>query len=174
MDNPSNPQYGFKLSVHSTANLGLNEKSKSHLNVSGSTSFYASGSGKRQLTFAGRFGSDHIIGSFPFYQANTLGASQNLRGFTNQRFTGRSSVYSNAEIRLELVDFYRYLLGGKGGLLTFFDAGRVWTDGENSNTIHTGYGGGIWFNIFDQMLISATYGTSGDENSFEIKAGFFF
>lgn len=174
VDNPSNPQYGFKLSVHSTANLGLNEKSKSHLNVSGSTSFYASGSGKRQLTFAGRFGSDHIIGSFPFYQANTLGASQNLRGYTNQRFTGRSSVYSNAEIRLELVDFYRYLLGGKGGLLTFFDAGRVWTDGENSNTIHTGYGGGIWFNIFDQMLISATYGTSGDENSFEIKAGFFF
>lgn len=39
VDNPSNPQYGFKLSVHSTANLGLNEKSKSHLNVSGSTSF---------------------------------------------------------------------------------------------------------------------------------------
>ncbi len=174
VDNPVNPQYGFKLSLNSIGNLSLNDESETHLNLSGSTSFYASGSGKRQFTFAGRFGSEHIIGSFPFYQANTLGATQNLRGFTNQRFTGRTTVYSNAEIRLELVDFYRYLFGGKGGILTFFDAGRVWTDGENSSTIHQGYGGGIWFNIFNQMLISATYGTSGDENSFEIKAGFFF
>ncbi len=174
VNNLINPQYGFKFSIQSEANLGLNNVSKSHVNLSGSTSFYASGSGKRQFTFAGRFGSEHIIGSFPFYQANTLGASQNLRGFNNQRFTGRTTVYSNAEIRVELVDFYRYLFGGKGGILTFFDTGRVWTDGENSNTLHKGYGGGIWFNLFDQMLMSATYGTSGDENSFEIKAGFFF
>lgn len=174
VDNSVNPQYGFKLAVSSEANIGLNEASRSHFNVRSSSSFYASGFGKRQFTLAGRIGSDHIVGSFPFYQANTLGARKNLRGFTNQRFTGRTTVYSNTELRVELIDFYRYLLGGKGGILTFFDAGRVWTDREKSNIIHTGYGGGIWFNFFDQMLISATYGTSGDENSFEIKAGFFF
>ena len=174
IDNPVNPQYGFKLSLNSTANLGLNEDSKTHVNLNSATAFYVSGSGKRQFTFAGRFGSDHIVGNFPFYKANTIGASQNLRGFSNQRFTGRTTVYSNAEIRVELVDFYKYLLGGKGGVITFFDAGRVWTDSEKSSTLHKGYGGGVWFNLFDQMLISATYGVSGNENSFEIKAGFFF
>lgn len=174
VDNLVNPQYGFKLDLSSITNIGFNESSKSHLRLTGSSSFYASGSGKRQFTVAGRFGSEHIIGDFPFFQANTLGAAQNLRGYTNQRFSGRTSVFGNAEIRAELVDFYRYLIGGKGGILTFYDTGRVWTDGESSNTWHQGYGGGIWFNLFDQMLISATYGTSGDENSFEIKAGFFF
>ena len=39
---------------------------------------------------------------------------------------------------------------------------------------YNGYGGGVWFNIFDEVLISAYYGTSGSENSFEVKAGFFF
>ena len=56
----------------------------------------------------------------------------------------------------------------------FYDIGRVWTDGENSKILHNGYGGGIWFNIFGEVVISAYYGTSGSENSFEVKAGFFF
>lgn len=174
VDNQINPKHGFKLGVSGLANLGLNTASKSHLRLTGESSFYFSGASNRQLTFAGRFGSEHIIGNFPFYEANSLGASRNLRGFNNQRFTGRTSVFTNAELRIELFDFYRYLLGGKGGILTFADGGRVWTDGEQSTTWHQGYGGGLWFNVFDQFLISATYGTSGSENSFEIKAGFFF
>lgn len=113
-------------------------------------------------------------GHFPFFQAHSLGANKNLRGFSNQRFTGRSSVYSNIEARFELVEFYRYLLGGKGGLLSFVDTGRVWADGEKSNIFHTGYGAGIWFNIFDQVILSASYGNSKNEHSFSIKAGFFF
>ncbi len=174
VDNATNPKHGFKLGMSGLANLGLNTASKSHVRLSGESSFYFTGATERQLTFAGRFGSEHIIGSFPFYEANSLGASRNLRGFNNQRFTGRTSVYTNAELRIELFDFYRYMLGGKGGVLGFADGGRVWTDGEQSNTWHQGYGGGVWFNVFDQFLISATYGTSGNENSFEIKAGFFF
>ena len=83
-------------------------------------------------------------------------------------------IFANAEVRLELVNFYRYLFGGRGGILSFYDVGEVWTDGENSKILHNGYGGGVWFNIFDEVLISAYYGTSGSENSFEVKAGFFF
>ncbi|MBO6794041.1 MAG: metallophosphoesterase [Balneolaceae bacterium] len=174
IDSSANPKHGFRISLNSLANLGMNEASKSHLRLTGESAFYVTSPSKRQFTFAGRFGSEHIIGNFPFYEANTIGARRTIRGFNNQRFSGRTSLYTNAELRIELVDFYSYILGGKGGILTFVDSGRVWTDGEESDTWHKGYGGGVWFNVFDQFLISATYGTSGNENSFEIKAGFFF
>ena len=174
VDNAMNPHYGFKFSFNTTGNLGLNSYSSEHIQLTSTSTFYVSSSSKRQFTFAGRVGGDHLIGSFPFYQANTLGASKNLRGYSNQRFSGRSTIFANAEVRLELVNFYRYLFGGKGGILSFYDVGRVWTDGENSKILHNGYGGGVWFNIFDEVLISAYYGTSGSENSFEVKAGFFF
>ena len=168
VDNAMNPHYGFKFSFNTTGNLGLNLYSSEHIQLTSTSTFYVSSSSKRQFTFAGRVGGDHLIGSFPFYQANTLGASKNLRGYSNQRFSGRSTIFANAEVRLELVNFYRYLFGGKGGILSFYDVGRVWTDGENSKILYNGYGGGVWFNIFDEVLISAYYGTSGSENSFEV------
>ncbi len=174
VDNSINPKYGFKLSINTTGNVAFNSSSSDHIQLEGATSFYVSAPTKRQFTLAGRLGGEHILGDFPFFQAHSLGANKNLRGFSNQRFTGRSSVYSNIEARFELVEFYRYLLGGKGGLLSFVDTGRVWADGEKSNIFHTGYGVGIWFNIFDQVLLSATYGNSKNEHSFSIKAGFFF
>ena len=174
VDNSINPKYGFKLSINTTGNLGLNSFSTDHIQLKGATSFYVSTPTKRQFTLAGRLGSEHILGDFPFFQAHSLGANRNLRGFSNQRFTGRSSIYSNLEVRIELVEFYRYLFGGKGGILSFIDTGRVWTDGEKSNVLHTGYGMGVWFNIFDHILISTTYGNSKNEHSFNIKAGFFF
>ena len=127
-----------------------------------------------QLTFANRTGGAHNIGSFPFYESNSIGGTTSLRGFRGSRFSGRSTFYNNTELRFELFDFYRYLLGGKVGISAFYDTGRVWTDGESSNVWHSGYGGGIWFNVLDVFVINSTLGRSVEGNLFEIKAGFFF
>jgi hypothetical protein len=174
VDNHSNPMSGVSMAMEGAAFLGLNEQSETHTNLNSEFRFYISSQTKRQMTFAGRLAGNHLIGEFPFYQANTIGGNTNLRGYDNRRFSGRSSVYSNNELRFELFDFYDYYLGGKVGATAFFDVGRVWTDGENSDVWHKGYGGGLWFNIFDAFLLSAYYGTSTDDNSFLVKAGFFF
>lgn len=174
VDDPANPKYGFNLGILSTANIGMNTASESHLRLESSLTSYFSASTTKQITLVTRVGGTHIYGNFPFYEANTIGARHNLRGFNGARFSGRSSAFANAELRAELFSFYRYLLGGKGGLLTFYDTGRVWTDGESSSIWHKGYGGGVWFNVFDQFLVSANYGFSTEDRSFEIKAGFFF
>lgn len=170
----SNPRYGTELSAFSTIHVGLNEESKNHLILKGETKWYYTIPANKQLTMAGRIGGSHIIGNFPFYEANTIGGRNAVRGYNGNRFSGRTAVFSNIELRAELFSFYRYLLGGKGGILGFFDSGRVWADGEQSTIWHHGYGGGLWFNIFDQFLVSGNLGVSKEDVSFEIKAGFFF
>lgn len=174
LDDHQNPLRGIHLNVHSNTFVGLYESSRSHSNFSGALRFYLSPQTKRQITFASRIGGQHLVGAFPFYQSNSIGGSTNLRGFDNRRFSGRSSLYSNNELRIELFDFYDYYLFGRLGITSFFDAGRVWTDNEDSSLIHTGYGGGIWFNLFDAFLVSSYYGKSSESHSFMIRAGFFF
>lgn len=174
VDNEINPLMGYRLMFESDINIGLRNTSQTFSRISGEIQMYFPVRFTPQISLANRTGGAHNIGSFPFYESNTVGGTTNLRGFRGNRFSGRSTFYNNFELRAELFDFYRYLLGGKVGLSGFFDIGRVWTDSERSTVWHKGYGGGIWFNLFDSVLINSSFGRSKEEYLFEIKAGFFF
>ena len=89
-----------------------------------------------------------------------LGGTQNLRGFNTARFTGRSMLFHNAELRLKLFQFTSYLFPGSFGLIGFNDVGRVWMPDENSTTWHHGYGGGIYIIPANVILIRAVVGHS--------------
>ncbi len=169
-----NPTNGVNFDLQSEYYIGLNEFSTNHTKLNSALSLYYTAETKRQVTYAGRVGGEHIIGAFPFYQSTSVGGSHNLRGFNNRRFSGRSSFYSNNELRFELFDIYNHYVGGKLGAITFMDIGRVWTDNENSSIWHKGYGGGIWFNLFDAVLVSGYFGRSKDSHNVLITAGFVF
>ena len=137
-------------------------------------SLYASLPMAHQLTLAVRAGGAHTQGTFPFYAASTLGGQTNLRGFQSTRFSGRSSFYTNAELRLELFSLKGAYLPGRLGILGFIDHGRVWTDSESSDKWHQGYGGGLWYNIVEEVVLVFTQGKS-DEGTFFIGGiGFLF
>ncbi|HEY2727778.1 MAG TPA: hypothetical protein VGI61_11430, partial [Parafilimonas sp.] len=51
------------------------------------------------------------------------------------------------------------------GVLAFFDDGRVWMPGENSNTWHTAVGGGVILAPFNFLYVDATYGVSANKES---------
>lgn len=174
IDTPINPTQGYSLSAGADVNIGLHNTSENFSRLTSELKMYFPISFSPQLTLANRTGGAHNIGSFPFYESNSIGGTTNLRGFRGNRFSGRSTFYNNTEIRFELFDFYRYLLGGKVGISGFFDTGRVWTDGESSNVWHNGYGAGIWFNLLDSFVINTSLGHSAEGSLFEIKAGFFF
>lgn len=174
IDTPLNPSQGYNLMFTSDLNVGLYNTTQTFSRISSELSMYFPINFSPQITFANRTGGAHNIGTFPFYESNSIGGTTNLRGYRGNRFSGRSTFYNNTELRLELFDFYRYLLGGKVGISAFYDTGRVWSDGDDSNFWHKGYGGGIWFNILDSFVISSTLGHSVEGNLFEIKAGFFF
>jgi outer membrane translocation and assembly module TamA len=61
---------------------------------------------------------------------------------------------------VKLLDFSSYLFPGKLGLVGFNDVGRVWTKGEQSNSWHDGYGGGIYLVPADLVIFQALIGHS--------------
>lgn len=174
LDNNGNPQHGFRLSAEGDLNIGILNTSENFSRIQSEFELYFSPETSSQVTFANRVGVAHNIGDFPFYETNAIGGTTNLRGFNSRRFSGRSALFNNTELRLELFDFYRYLLGGKVGINGFFDTGRVWTDGESSTVWHKGYGGGVWLNAFDSLLINAAVGFSKEDTIFTVKTGFLF
>jgi hypothetical protein len=137
-------------------------------------SFYTSLIGDSSLVLASRVGGGTTIGEPAYFQMMQLGGAQLLRGFHTARFTGKTMLYHNLELRLKLFDFVSYLLPGSVGLVGFNDVGRVWQPGESSSQWHDGYGGGLYIIPAQLFLIQATVGFSREGTLPYITAGFRF
>ena len=153
---------------------GLNEEKQFFVQALSEFSFYLPLSKALTTVFANRIGAGTIFGDAPFFQQMQLGGPQNLRGFNTARFTGKSMLYHNAELRLKLFDFTSYILPGSVGLIAFNDIGRVWTPKESSTKWHHGYGGGFYIIPADLILIQAVLGNSEERLQPYISIGFRF
>jgi hypothetical protein len=61
------------------------------------------------------------------------------------------------------------------GLFTFVDTGRVWLEGEDSNTWHTSYGGGLLFQPLGFPITAHATVAVGDEGTrFYLGSGYSF
>jgi hemolysin activation/secretion protein len=83
---------------------------------------------------------------FEFYQAATIGGDTDLRGFRNQRFSGKQSFYQSTDLRWNLGKIDKGVAPLRYGVFGGFDYGRVWVPNEESDKWHQAYGGGIWIN----------------------------
>jgi outer membrane translocation and assembly module TamA len=172
VDNPLYPRKGVKLQTNAAYIQNIDESSKNFVQLTTEASFYNS---KGRFTLATRTGVSTNFGDdYEFYQANYLGGLTNLRGYRRDRYAGKTSVYSNTELRFSVSNFNAYITKGTWGLLAFADHGRVWTPGEDSDTWHHGYGGGVWFLPFNKLAMTATYGGSKEDKLVSITAGFLF
>ena len=111
---------------------------------------------------------------FEFYQAATIGGVDGLRGFRNQRFTGKTSFYQNTDLRLHLRKLKTGILPLSLGLYGGFDYGRVWVDNDDSNRWNTSYGGGLWLNGADMLGLQLAMFQSDDSSRFVFGLGFSF
>ena len=58
--------------------------------------------------------------------------------------------------------------------MAFIDNGRVWIPGEQSNTFHQSYGGGILLAPFNLVAVAVTYGVSKEIQMLQIRVGVLF
>jgi hypothetical protein len=166
------PRKGLKWNTGGRFIQNLDNSETNFIQLFSEASVYASfGS----FTVANRAGViTNTNDDYEFFQANTIGGLTNVRGYRRERYSGKTSAYLNTELRFSISSINAYLVKGTWGLLAFADHGRVWMPNEESNTWHHGYGGGFWFLPFNKMALTATYGTSKEDNLITVKAGFLF
>lgn len=104
---------------------------------------------------------------YEFYQA----ASVELRGFRNNRFIGRQSLYQHTDLRLDLGHLKNPFTPLLYGVFLGFDYGRVWYPDEYSRKWHTSYGGGWWITLFKNYTGKFSYFASKDGGRFSFGLG---
>jgi len=134
-------------------------------------------------TFAVRFGGKKVYGTYPYMEGAHIGAGglegatlaepeNTVRGLRARRFLGDASVWANGELRLRISNI-TLVVPGDWGLNGFGDVGRVWLEGESSNTWHTGVGGGLWISLLsDRMAFSFGIAHSTEGDRFYFRGGF--
>jgi hypothetical protein len=159
-----NSIFGYKAS--------LKETDRDFAYIKASFGFYAGG---KNVVFGSRVGTDHRFSNdFEFFQAATLGGSDNLRGFRDERFSGRTSFYHNTDLRVRLFTADSYYLPFTLGLVGGYDYGRVWMPDEESEQWHDSVGGGVWISPFDAAVINLSLFHSDEGYRFQLKGGFLF
>ena len=148
--------FGFATSITYTDNL---KNSNNFMRYAGSVQLFLPFT--KTLGLVMRAGAATLTGKAEFYQHNTIGGGRTLRGYRRTRFFGKSSVFSQNELRW-IKDVKSYLYNGKFGLLASYDIGRVWMPGEKSNSWHSGVGGGIILAPYNRISVSAGYAVSAE------------
>lgn len=134
-------------------------------------------SSQDNLVLASRLGSSIMSGNFLFFQAPTLGGAGNidglvnLRGYRAERFRGNATFFHNLDLRLKLFNSKNSILPFTFGIHGGFDYGRVWADGENSDTWHTGYGGGVWIAPVNLVSLNFSHYRSAEDQRFVFRVG---
>ena len=168
------PNSGVRLRAEANYFNEIENQADRYVQLKSNISFYATPNFNFPVTAAFRIGAATNLGDYKFYQANSLGNNSNLRGFRNNRFSGRSYLYQNSELRFKLTNFRNYILTGNLGAFGFFDSGRVFSDNPELNTWHKAFGPGIWINLYNKLLLSSSYGMSKEGNYITLKSGMAF
>lgn len=128
-----------------------------------------------QLVLATKLRGHLIFGDdFEFYQAANIGAENGLRGYRFQRFTGKNSFVHSTDLRLNLRKRKTGILPINVGLYGGFDYGRVWLEGEDSDTWHNSIGGGIFVIGAEMITANVSAFNSDDGLRLAFKLGFGF
>jgi len=130
---------------------------------------------KGSIVFATKLKSHiNLNTNFEFYHAASIGADDGLRGYRNQRFTGKNSFYQTTDLRFEFNKIKTSLIPINMGLFAGFDYGRVWYKNDDSSIWHTSYGGGFIMNMTDLMGLKIGLFRSPEDTlySFGLNIGF--
>ena len=166
LNDPVSPTAGIAITANGSYTQNTQLSSQSFWKYGGNLQLYIPLFYKFSIATSG--GIETVDGNPEFYQYPSIGGGQDLRGFLRQRFYGKTAFYNSNELRF-ISNVKNYFYSGKAGLLAFVDDGRVWMPGETSNTLHVGYGGGIFLAPFDKISADVTYGFSKEDQLLQFR-----
>jgi len=174
-DNQAFPTLGMELSLQAGYTLNPEDLKQGFGYVIPSLSFEYKLIPSGQLVLAAQWKAHLNFGeNFQFFQAASIGASDGLRGYRNQRFTGQSAYYQNTDLRWNFTrvrtSFLPVYIGIYGGV----DYGRVWIDNDPSTRWNTSYGGGIFLDGAHLLTAKLALFTADEGPRFSFGLGFGF
>jgi len=116
---------------------------KSFGNLEGDAAVYLAPHAALSPVLGFHLGGKKVFGTFPFFESAFVGGPDEVRGLRPQRYAGDAAVFASAELHLKLGEA-RLLLPTQFGVMGLADIGRVYADGQTSDTWHKGVGGGVW------------------------------
>ena len=169
-DNEAYPTNGMTFSIETgyKDNLEVSNRSFGYLITDLGFARKLNPSGR--LVLATKLKSHFNFGDgFEFYQAASIGGLDGLRGYRNQRFTGKNAFYQNTDLRYSFNNMKTRLIPIKLGVFAGFDYGRVWIEDDQSEKWHNAYGGGFFINAID--LLSANLGVFNSSDGARVAFG---
>jgi len=135
----SDPVTGVRADFSASASPDAWDVPSGYQLVDGQVAAYL---GNARAHLAVRAGGRKLWGNYPWFDAAHIGGHNN-RGFRSRRFTGDSSLYGTLSARAWLGIVPTPAVPLRLGVIAFGDVGRVWRQGETSDTWHNSVGGGI-------------------------------
>ncbi|MFW6331571.1 MAG: BamA/TamA family outer membrane protein, partial [Gemmatimonadota bacterium] len=168
-DQPAFPRRGMAGSLHATgmATTGPGAAG-SYLRTHAFLSGYHTLPGPVPMTVAARARTMYVAGDPPVFAAARLGGRDDLRGFSEDRFTGDAAANGTLSLRLPLFPA-NLVARGTVGISAFADAGRVWVDGDSHGGWHTATGAGLWFTTPPATV--AVEWARGEKDAFYLRLG---
>jgi len=163
-DNKSFPTLGMGFSIEGTWKMNIEDSKRNFPYLESQFSFSHRLDRKGNIVLASLLKGKAILNSnFEFYQGATLGGDYDLRGFRDERFIGNRSFFQSSDIRFSVGRIKKSLIPMYYGIFGGYDYGRVWLDGEESDTWHHSIGGGLWLNAIKALTVRLTYFRSPNE-----------
>lgn len=163
----------FGLTTGFKANTDINENKFGYLKFKAGFSHKLIPSGNLTLSTLGEINTNFGNNYF-FYHAPSLGGNNGLRGFRDERFSGKTYFYQTSDLRLRLKRIVTAVAPVTLGLYGGFDYGRVWSPNEDSKVWHTSQGIGFWASGINFISINAGYFNSVEGNLVQFGFGFQF
>ncbi len=162
-DRTTMPTRGFYYRQEIQHFQGINRYAQDYTAANAELSLYWAFKYPSKLVWANRIGAGKNFGDYEYFQGQTLGGMDNLRGFRRYRFNGDAMVYNNLEFRLQVFNFQNPILPATIGTLGFYDIGRVWLRSEDSDTWHHSLGAGLWISPIGQFVATFSVGFNREE-----------
>ncbi len=174
-DNKMNPTKGMSFNLDVGARTNLQDIDKVYGYVNSELGFYNALTKDKTLVLKTDVRAQFRFGNnFLFYQAANIGGDSGLRGYRAERFTGRNSLVTSADLRYSFPSIRTRLLPLQITVFAGGDLGRVWQRGDFSDKWHNDYGGGLRITAAKSLSGIFNLFTGEDGSRFSFGLGFNF
>ena len=171
------PTLGMYFNFETGFKVNLDKINRSILYVKPTLGFIRNITKNHRLSLATKVAAHINFGQqedLEIYQSARIGGAEGLRGYNNERFTGKHSFYSSSDLRYNFRKLKSGIVPFNLGFFGGFDIGRVWVETDPSKEWHTSTGAGIWVTVAELITGQIGFFNSDDGGRIAFKLGFGF